>query len=602
MAIEKQTLNTVEVKFNETYEVRNVLSKDFFRTYVDMHLRVAAYARVSTDSEEQQTSYYSQLTHYETMIKQNKNWEFVGVYADEGISGTQTKKRDNFNRMIQDALDGKIDMIIAKSISRFARNTVDTLNIVRLLRSHNVDVFFEKENIHTLSITNELFLTLYSAFAQGESESISENMKSGLQMKMKRGEYVGNPNCYGYNWIVDTQELVVNEDEAKVVVRIFEEYAKGYGTTIIARRLNEDGIPSPRGKRWKPETIRRILFNEKYLGDLCSGKSFVESVITHKRKINTGQSKQWYTTDRHEAIITKELWDKAHEMYKMRSDKSKKHRDKYSRRYPFSSIIYCGDCGERFVRRSYRKNKNKPNGERVIFWGCRSVFRDEIECTNRLTYKDEELKAMFVFLYNQLYNDKDKYVSSFMSKVDSILNDNNIIKEKSKLEKERENVIAKQSKLLDLSMDDKISKNLLDLKMSELNNQLLNIDNRLNEINDSEKIRDNKTEQLHKILEVIENKRQLTEFDDEVFEAIVDRIIVGETKEDGTFDYHTIKFILKTGETLVNGTGIDILNFALQEENDKYSTYHYSIQKINENKESGLTAYMQNKRLCISIR
>lgn len=596
MAIGTQTLNTVEVKFDETYEVRNVLSKDFIRTYVDMHLRVAAYARVSTDSEEQQTSYYSQLTHYETMIKQNKNWEFVGVYADEGISGTQTKKRDNFNRMIQDALDGKIDMIIAKSISRFARNTVDTLNIVRLLRSHNVDVFFEKENIHTLSITNELFLTLYSAFAQGESESISENMKSGLQMKMKRGEYVGNPNCYGYDWIVDTQELVVNEKEAKIVVRIFEEYAKGYGTTIISRRLNEDGIPSPRGKRWKPETIRRILFNEKYLGDLCSGKSFVESVITHKRKINTGQSKQWYTTNRHVAIISKELWDKAHEMYKMRSDKSKKHRDKYSRRYPFSSKIYCGDCGERFVRRSYRKNKNNPNSERVIFWGCRSVFRDEIECTNKLTYKDEELKAMFVFLYNQLYNDKDKYVSSFMDKVDSILNDNNTIKEKTKLEKERECVIAKQSKLIDLSMDEKISKNLLDLKMNELNNQLLNIDNRLNEINDSEKIRDNKTEQLNKIMEVIENKRQLSEFDDEVFESIVDRIIVGETKEDGTFDYHTIKFILKTGETLVGGTGVDILNFALQEENDKYSTYHYSIQKINEDKDTGLTAYMQNKR------
>ena len=177
--MEDKTLKTKEINFDELKEGKNVITKEFAQSYTKMRLKVAAYVRVSTDFEEQQTSFHSQYVYYDGLIKQNPNWEFAGIYADEGLSGTQTKNRDSFNKMIKDALNEKIDMIITKSISRFARNTVDTLNIVRLLKSHNVDVFFEKENIHTFSVTNELFLTLYSAFAQAESESISENMKSG---------------------------------------------------------------------------------------------------------------------------------------------------------------------------------------------------------------------------------------------------------------------------------------------------------------------------------------------------------------------------------------------------------------------------------------
>ena len=177
--------------------------------------KVCAYCRVSTDSEEQQTSYNSQIKHYSNMIKSNPDWKFVGIYADEGLTGTQIKHRTEFQRMIDDALNGKIDIIIAKSISRFARNTVDTLNTVRQLREHNVDVYFEKENIHTLELDSEMFLTLYSAFAQAESESTSQNVKMGLKAKMKRGEYVGRPNPYGYNWNKDTQELSINEKRQK---------------------------------------------------------------------------------------------------------------------------------------------------------------------------------------------------------------------------------------------------------------------------------------------------------------------------------------------------------------------------------------------------
>ena len=230
--------------------------------------RVCAYAGVSTDSEEQLTSYSSQIKHYTEMIKANPEWEFVGVYADEGISGTQIKKRTQFKRMIDDALNGKIDMIIAKSISRFARNTLDTLKIVRELREHNVDVYFEKENIHTLELDSEMFLTLYSAFAQAESESTSMNVKMGLNAKMKRGEPVGNQNCYGYVWDEEKKEIEINEEQASFVRFIFYLYIKGVGGRTIAHKLNDKGIPTYFNKKWSQSSISRIIKNEKYAGDL----------------------------------------------------------------------------------------------------------------------------------------------------------------------------------------------------------------------------------------------------------------------------------------------------------------------------------------------
>lgn len=192
-------------------------------------IRACAYCRVSTDNEDQKTSYDSQRIHYKNYIEENPNYEFLGIYADESITGTQTKKREQFNQMMSDALNGKIDLIISKSISRFARNTVDTLNCVRTLREHNVDVYFEKENIHTLGLSNELFLTLYSAFAQAESESISENVKAGVRMKMKRGELVGKYAPFGYLYDKDLNKLVIDENKKNIIIYIFEEYSKGVG-------------------------------------------------------------------------------------------------------------------------------------------------------------------------------------------------------------------------------------------------------------------------------------------------------------------------------------------------------------------------------------
>lgn len=377
-------------------------------------IRTCAYCRVSTDNEDQKTSYDSQRIHYKNMIEENPDWKFVGIYADEGITGTQTKKREQFNQMMNDALNGKIDLILAKSISRFARNTVDTLNCVRLLREHNVDVYFEKENIHTLGLSNELFLTLYSAFAQAESESISENVKAGVRMKMKRGELVGKYAPFGYLYDKEKDIIIPDESKKDIVTYIFEEYSKGVGFRTIALNLNSLGIPSPSNLKWCHASVRRIIVNEKYVGDLKTGKYYTENVLTHKKKVNYGEKEQYFTSNHHEPIISRELWNKCQEILTIRSKiiKPDGNRDKFSRKYPFSSKIFCGVCGERFIRRSY---KIRSSGKEVAYWVCRS-HRNKIECSNLIHYKQEELEDIFVLAYNKLFQDSAKYINSFMKK------------------------------------------------------------------------------------------------------------------------------------------------------------------------------------------
>lgn len=220
------------------------------KNFVDKKIKkVCAYAKVSTDTEEQLTSYSSQISYYTEKIKSNSDWEFVGIYADEGISGTQAKNRTEFLRMIEDAKNGKIDIVIAKSIPSFARNTVDTLKYVRLLIEHNVNVYFEKENINTLDMDSEMFLTFYSAFAQAESESISMNIKLGYKAKMKRGEACGKADCYGFDWNKETQELEINEEQAEIVRKIFNWYIDVKGVFIISKELNELGIKTSKSRK-----------------------------------------------------------------------------------------------------------------------------------------------------------------------------------------------------------------------------------------------------------------------------------------------------------------------------------------------------------------
>ena len=549
-------------------------------------IRTCAYCRVSTDNEDQKTSYDSQRIHYKNMIEENSDWEFVGIYADEGITGTQTKKREQFNQMMSDALNGKIDLILAKSISRFARNTVDTLNCVRLLREHNVDVYFEKENIHTLGLSNELFLTLYSAFAQAESESISENVKAGVRMKMKRGELVGKYAPYGYLYDKELNKLVIDESKKDIVTYIFEEYSKGVGFRTIALNLNSLGIPSPSNLKWCHASVRRIIINEKYVGDLKTGKYYTENVLTHKKKVNYGEKEQYFTSNHHESIIPRELWDKCQEILTIRSKiiKPDGNRDKFSRKYAFSSKIFCGICGERFIRRSY---KIRSNDKEVAYWICRS-HRNKIDCSNLIHYKQEELEDIFVIAYNKLFQGSDKYINSFMKKVNEVINEKQDYSNQKKIKEEIIKLENKLSNLIDLKLDGSISKEILNQKNLEISNKIKEYEQQLKTNENIEITKKQKLEQIDKISNTLKQYKGLTKFNEEVFNSLVDKIIIGEKLENGEEDFYKIKFILKTGELINENLPNEKLDIGAN-----LGKYGFTITKQElEEKEDSVSAYV----------
>ncbi len=281
--------------------------------------RVCAYARVSTDSEEQQTSYDAQIDYYTNYIQSREDWEFVNVYSDEGISGTNTKKRVGFNKMIADALDGKIDLIITKSVSRFARNTVDSLTTIRKLKEHKVECFFEKENIWTFDGKGELLITIMSSLSQEESRSISENVTWGQRKRFQDGKVSVPFGIFlGYDKGEDGN-LVVNEEQAVTVRKIYRYFLEGLTPYSVAKRLTEEGIPTPGGKeKWDKSTVKRILQNEKYKGDALLQKNYTVDFLTKKQKVNNGEIPQYYVENNHEPIVSKEVYEMVQEELKKR--------------------------------------------------------------------------------------------------------------------------------------------------------------------------------------------------------------------------------------------------------------------------------------------
>jgi site-specific DNA recombinase len=324
-------------------------------------LRVAAYCRVSTDSDEQATSYEAQVEHYTNYIKGNSEWELAGIYADDGITGTNTKKRDEFNRMIEDCMEGKIDMVITKSISRFARNTLDCLKYIRQLKDKNIPVFFEKENINSMDSKGEIMLTIMASLAQQESQSLSQNVKLGFQFRYQQGEVQVNHNRFlGYTKD-ENRRLVIVPEEAEVVKRIYREYLEGASLLQIARGLEADGILTAANKRkWRPETLKKILQNEKYIGDALLQKTYTVDFLSKKRVVNNGIVPQYYVENSHEPIITREIFMQVQEEMVRRANlqagKSGKRRI-YSSKYALSSIVYCGECGDIYRIDNNRKYK-----------------------------------------------------------------------------------------------------------------------------------------------------------------------------------------------------------------------------------------------------
>ena len=357
-------------------------------------LRVAAYCRVSTDTEEQETSYDAQIEHFTKYIKGNKEWEFAGIYADEGISATNTKKREQFNQMVQDAQDGKIDMIITKSISRFARNTLDCLKTVRKLKEKNVPVFFEKENINTMDASGELLLTIMSSIAQQESESLSKNVKIGLQYRFQQGKMSLNYNRFlGYTRD-EEGKLVIVPEEAETVKRIFREYLEGGSTTGIAAGLEADGIlTGANRKKWYGTTVDKILRNEKYIGDAVLQKTYTVDFLEKKRAKNDGLIPQYYVEGSHEAIISDQIFMEVQAEIARRAALRTDTKDKssYFSKYAFLGIVFCGECGS-----PYRRLTWTPHGKKGYVWRCRKRVSKGVDNCQSRTLHEEVLQDAVV--------------------------------------------------------------------------------------------------------------------------------------------------------------------------------------------------------------
>ena len=364
-------------------------------------IRVAAYCRVSTASEEQLVSLAAQKAHYENYIKSNDGWEFAGLYYDEGISGTKKEKRDGLLAMVAACERGTIDFVITKSISRFARNTTDCLELVRKLLDLNIYIYFEKENINTGSMESELMLSILSGLAESESVSISENEKWGIRRRFQNGTFIISYPPYGYA-NVDGEMMIVPE-QAEIVKQIFADTLAGKSTHEIAKGLNEQGVVTKKGGRWTPGTINGIIGNEKYTGDVLFQKTYTDN--SFNRHQNRGEVDQYLMQDHHEAIISREEFERANAVLKQRGREKGNGHDtgRYQNRYGFSGRIYCGECGSKYKRRLHYK----PSGQYAA-WTCVTHLADKERCSQKYI-TDDALKLAFVTMMNKLVFGQQKY-------------------------------------------------------------------------------------------------------------------------------------------------------------------------------------------------
>lgn len=391
-------------------------------------IRVVAYCRVSTESDEQATSYEAQIEHYTDYIEKHPGWELAGIYADDGISGTNTKKRDEFNRLIEDCMAGQVDMVITKSISRFARNTLDCLKYIRKLKEKNIAVFFEKEAINTLDAKGEVLLTIMASLAQQESQSLSQNVRLGLQYRYQQGKVQVNTSRFlGYDKD-ENGNLVINPAEAEVVKRIYREFLSGKTYYQIGKELSADGIRTAAGNDyWLACTLKKILTNEKYIGDALLQKTVTTDFLSKKRVANKGIVPQYYVENSHEAIIPRELFMQVQEEMSRRSMLKSGNGKKrvYSGKYALSNIVFCSCCGD-----IYRRTQWLLKGEHVPVWRCVSRLekrKSGISCSGRTLF-ETDLQAAVITAFNQMIEQQDDFLPGMKLVMERALRQKNTLR------------------------------------------------------------------------------------------------------------------------------------------------------------------------------
>ena len=477
-------------------------------------LKVAAYCRVSTDSEEQASSYEVQVAHYTQFIQKNPEWELAGIYADDGITGTNTKKREEFNRMIRDCMDGNIDMIITKSISRFARNTLDCLKYIRELKEKNIPVFFEKENINTMDSKGEVLLTIMASLAQQESQSLSQNIKLGLQYRFQNGEVrVNHSRFLGYTKD-EEGNLIIEPAEAEVVKRIYREYLEGASLLQIGRGLEADGILTGAGKtKWRPETLKKILQHEKYIGAALLQKTYTVDFLNKKRAQNKGIVPQYYVENSHEPIIPRDLYMQVQEeMIRRANLHSGANRKKrvYSSKYALSSIVYCSKCGE-----IYRRIAWNNRGKHSTVWRCCNRVEHGPTACDAPTIQEVDLQAAVVQAINLALGNRESMMSTLQENIEAVIR-----------QEDETSLEGIEAKLLDLQ------KELLKLANSKKDyNSVADEIDRLRELKQNALVesaeREGLKQRIRKMREFLEQQSiEVTEYDELLVRRLIEKVTV----------------------------------------------------------------------------
>ena len=481
--------------------------------------RTAGYARVSTDHEEQASSYEMQMAHYKNYIESRADWDFVGMYSDEGISGTNTKKRDGFNQMIEDALAGKIDLIITKSVSRFARNTVDSLQNVRKLKENGVEIYFEKENIWTFDTRGELLITIMSSLAQEESRSISENTTWGKRKQFAEGKTsVGYSAFLGYD-----KDFEINEEQAKIVRLIYKLFLGGRSFYAITKELEKRCIKSPSGKdKWYISTVRSILTNEKYRGDALIQKEYTADFLDKTRRKNAGEIPQYYVEEHHEAIIPPDLFD-----FVQTEIKARENGGKHSGVSIFANKIKCGCCGGWYGAKVW----HSTDKYRRVIYRCNKKYSQKGKPCSTRHLTEEEIKRIFVKALNSLVEVKENVIGELRSLIDTVCQTGELTEERNGIEQElgvlaerletliRENARVAQDQTEYLKQETEIRGLYL-----EKQGHLARLDEQIAE-------RESKRKTLEGVIQAVSgiNEEQVA-FDEELWAGLLDHVVV---REDG---------------------------------------------------------------------
>lgn len=510
------------------------------KTIFDLPLRVTFYARVSTDKDEQLNSLENQVQYYTELIRSKPNWTYIEGYIDEGISGTSTKKRDSFLRMIEDAKAGQFDFIITKEISRFSRSTLDSIKYTQELLEHDVGVLFQNDNINTLDSDSEFRLVVMAGVAQDEVRKLSERLKFGFRQAIKNGHVLGNDRLWGYN--KKDCRLTINEEEAVIIRRIFDLYAnQGLGVRTISKILYDEGYTSRQGNTFNVLTIRHILCNPKYKGWYCANMSQTVDYRT-KRKVFLDES-EWimYPDPSIPAIVSEELWDRAHALYKKRSAECQARANgaSYHNRYPYSGKIICEEHGTSFHRQVLKSAK----GEKEV-WQCR-VYRNRGRAAcSAPQLRTTELDQVMAQIFDQLAQNKQAIIDTVAGIIQSVPSDHDYERDILRIEEEMSGIQTKKDRLLEMSIAGAITVEEFKSRNDGFNEQLQKQQKQITFLQEEAQKSAISTQQLDKIKAALERELSFESgVSSELVTTILDHIVVkkGSTKEEVHLDIY-LKF------------------------------------------------------------